>query len=205
MGKTGCGEDRKLLSAYQGVQSVNCRYTRLDKLLRIASGRRIHGKSIDISSLFRKDLRTVINGTAQSVKDTAQHIAGYTKLHASSQKTYFTVGKVDTCGTLKELYQRIASINLQNTASSCFAIGKFNLAQLVKCHIFNASYQHQRAGNFLYGSIFFWHFTGPPFPEVPQSLLQAGGLLSHIPLPADLLLYICNGRSAHVPAVLRYH
>ena len=205
MRKTGCGEDRKFLPTYQGVQSVNSGYTGLDKLLRITSGCRIHRQAVDISSLFRKDLRTVINGTAQSVKDTAQHIAGYTKLHASSQKTYFTVGKVDTCGTLKELYQRIASINLQNTASSCFAIGKFNLAQLVKCHIFNASYQHQRAGNFLYGPIFFWHFTGPPFPEVPQSLLQAGGLPSHIPLPADLLLYICNGRSAHVPAVLRYH
>ena len=205
MGKTGCGEDRKLLSTYQGVQSVNRRYTRLDKLLRIASGRRIHGKSVDISSFLRKDLRAVINGTSQSVKNTTQHIAGYTKLHAPSQETYLAVGKIDTCRALKQLHQSIASVDLQNTASSCFAIGKLDLTKLVKCYIFNAPYQHQRAGNFLYGPIFFWHFTGPPFPEVPQSLLQAGGLPSHIPLPADLLLYICNGRSAHVPAVLRYH
>ena len=35
MRKTGCGEDRKFLSTYQGVQSVNSGYTGLDKLLRI--------------------------------------------------------------------------------------------------------------------------------------------------------------------------
>ena len=205
MGKTGCGEDRKLLSTYQGVQAVNRRYTRLDKLLRIASGSRIHGKSVDISSFLRKDLRAVINGTSQSVKNTTQHIAGYTKLHAPSQETYLAVGKIDTCRALKQLHQSIASVDLQNTASSCFAIGKLDLTKLVKCYIFNAPYQHQRAGNFLYGPIFFWHFTGPPFPEVLQSLLPAGGLLSHILLPADLLLYIYNGRSAHVPEALRYH
>ena len=205
MRKTGCGEDRKLLSTNQCIQSVDRRYTGLDKLLRITSGCRVHRKSVDISSLFRKDLRAIIDRSAQTVKNTAQHVAGYAKLHASSQKTYLTVGKVDTCGTLKQLHQCIASVDLQNTASSCFAIGKLNLTKLVKCHVFNATYQHQRAGNFLYGPIFFWHFTGPPFPEVPQSLLQAGGLPSHIPLPADPLLYICNGRSAHVPAVLRYH
>ena len=205
MGKTGCREDWKLLSTYQGVQSVNRRYTRLDKLLRIASGRRIHGKSVDISSFLRKDLRAVINGTSQSVKNTTQHIAGYTKLHAPSQETYLAVGKIDTCGALKQLHQCIASVDFQNTASSCFAIGKLDLTKFVKCHIFNAPYQHQRAGNFLYGPIFFWHFTGPPFPEVLQSLLPAGGLPSHILLPADLLLYIYNGRSAHVPGVLRYH
>ena len=205
MGKTGCGEDRKFLSTYQSIQSVNSGYTSLDKLLRITSGCRIHRQSVDISSLFRKDLRAIIDRAAQSVKDTAQHIAGYTKLHASSQETYLTVGKVDTCGTLKQLHQCIASVDLQNTASSCFAIGKLDLTKLVKCYIFNALYQHQRAGNFLYGSIFFWHFTGPPFPEVLQSLLPAGGLLSHILLPADLLLYIYNDRSAHVPEALRYH
>ena len=110
MRKTGCGEDRKFLPTYQGVQSVNSGYTGLDKLLRITSGCRIHRQAIDISSLFRKDLRTVINGTAQSVKDTAQHIAGYTKLHASSQKTYFTVGKVDTCGTLKQRHSYIIAV-----------------------------------------------------------------------------------------------
>ena len=91
MWKSGCREDRQLLSTYQCVQSVNSRYTCLDKLFRIASGCRIHRKSVDVTSLIRQDLRASVDRATQSVKDTSQHIFRYTKLHASSEETYFTV------------------------------------------------------------------------------------------------------------------
>ena len=91
MWKSGCREDWKFLPTNQCVQSVNSRYTCLDKLFRIASCRRIHRQTVDITSFIRQDLRSPVDRAAQSVEDTSQHIFRYTKLHASSQKTYFTV------------------------------------------------------------------------------------------------------------------
>ena len=89
--QTGTGEDRQLLSTYQCVQSVDGGHAGLDKLGRVYTGRRVHRQAVDISSLFRKDLRSVVNGASQSVKDTAQHISGYAKFHAASQETHLTV------------------------------------------------------------------------------------------------------------------
>ena len=92
MRHTGGREDRKLLAADQGVQTINGRYAGLNKLLRIASGCRVHRQAVDIPSFVRKNLRAAVDWTSQTVKDTAQHILRYTQLHGSSQKTYFTVG-----------------------------------------------------------------------------------------------------------------
>ena len=91
MWKSGCREDWKFLPTNQCVQSVNSRYTCLDKLFRIASCRRVHRQTVDITSFIRQDLRSPVDWAAQSVEDTSKHIFRYTKLHASSQKTYFTV------------------------------------------------------------------------------------------------------------------
>ena len=91
MWKSGCREDWKFLPTNQCVQSVNSRYTGLNKLFRIASGCRIHRKSVDVTSFIRQNLRSSVDWAAQSVEDTSKHIFRYTKLHASSQKTYFTV------------------------------------------------------------------------------------------------------------------
>ena len=91
MRQTGCREDRKLLTTNQCIQTINGRYTCLNKLFRIASGCRVHWQTVNITAFLWKDFRTIIDRAAQTVKDTSQHILGYTKLHASSQETYFTV------------------------------------------------------------------------------------------------------------------
>ena len=82
--QTACGENRKLLSTNKGVQTVDCGDTCLDELLRIVSCCRIHRKTVDIHTLLRKDFRTVINRTSQTVEYTAQHILSNTKLHGTS-------------------------------------------------------------------------------------------------------------------------
>ena len=91
MWKSGCREDWKFLPTNQCVQSVNSRYTGLNKLFRIASGCRIHRKSVDVTSFIRQNLRSSVDWAAQSVEDTSKHIFRYTKLHASSEEPYFTV------------------------------------------------------------------------------------------------------------------
>ena len=74
MGKTGCRENRQLLTTDQGVQSIDGRNTGLDKLLRIASRCRVHGQAVDIHTLLRQDVGTAVNGLAHAVKHTAEHI-----------------------------------------------------------------------------------------------------------------------------------
>ena len=74
MRKTGCRENRQLLAADQGVQTIYGGNAGLDKLLRIASGCRIHGKAVDIHTLFRQDVGAAVNGLAHAVKHTAEHI-----------------------------------------------------------------------------------------------------------------------------------
>ena len=84
VGQTGCGEDRKLLSADQCIQSIYGRDAGLDKLLRIASGCRIHGKAVDIHTLFRQDVGAAVNGLAHAVKHTAEHILGHAQFHGTA-------------------------------------------------------------------------------------------------------------------------
>ena len=157
MGQTGHGEDRKLLTADQGVQSVDGGHPGLNKLVGVTSGCRVHGQAVDIHSLVRKDLGASVDGASHTVEDASQHILGCAQLHASSQETYFTVGEVDTGGTLIKLYHSVASVYLQHLAPADLAVCQLDLAQLVVGNAFHALYQHQRSGYFLYGSILFRH------------------------------------------------
>ena len=72
--KTGCRENRQLLAADQGVQTIYGGNASLDKLLRIASGCRVHRQAVDIHTLLRQDVGTAVNGLAHAVKHTAEHI-----------------------------------------------------------------------------------------------------------------------------------
>ena len=84
MRKPGCREDRQFLTADQCIQTIDRRNTRLDKLLRIASRRRVHRQTIDIAAFLRQDLRTAVDRIAQTIKDASQHILRYAKLHCSA-------------------------------------------------------------------------------------------------------------------------
>ena len=106
---------------------------------------------------LRQDFRATVDRTSKSVEHTSQHIFGYTKLHTSAKEPYLTVGKIDSCRTLKQLYQCGISVNFQNLAATCLPAYKFDLSQFVKRYVFSSTDHHKRSGNFLNGSIFFWH------------------------------------------------
>lgn len=146
---------------------------------------------------LRKDLRPSSMGS-QSVKNTPQRILSPDTPGASMLRPRKRTLLLERLIPV-ELSQTAApetqppSIS-RMTASSCFAIGKLDLTKLVKCYIFNApANYHQRAGNFPYGPIYSLAFYRPSFPrKFCKSLLPAGGLPSHILLPADLLFAIYN-------------
>ena len=91
MRKTACGKDRQFLSSNQCVQTIDCRNTCLNKFLRKVSCGRIHRQTVDIHTFVRKNFRTVIDRTSETVKNTAEHIFRNTQFHASSEESDLTV------------------------------------------------------------------------------------------------------------------
>ena len=77
MGQTGSGEDRQLLAAHQRVQTVDGRNTGLDEFLRVVAGRRVHRQTVDVVAAVGQNLRTVVNGAAEAVENTTQHVFAY--------------------------------------------------------------------------------------------------------------------------------
>ena len=121
-GRPEAGEDRQLLAADQGVQSVDSGNAGLDKFLRIVAGCRVHRQAVDVHALFGQDFRTAVNGAAQSVEHAAEHILGNAQLHGTAQKADLTVGQVDTGGIFKQLNQGVAAVDFQHLAAACFAV-----------------------------------------------------------------------------------
>ena len=155
--QTGAGEDRQLLATDKSVQSVDGGDACLDKLGRVNPGRRVHRQTVDVPSLFREDLRASVRGASQTVKYAAQHVPGHAQLQAPSKETHLAVAQVNTCGIFIELYDNFIAVHLQHFAAAFLAVCQFNLAEFVVGDALHAFHHHQRAGNFLYGSVFFWH------------------------------------------------
>ena len=104
MRQTGSRENRQLLTPDQGIQTINGGHARLDELIGVISGCRIHRQTVDVPALVRQDLRSLVNGTAQAVEDAAQHIGRHAQLHGSSQETHLAVGQVNSRGVFIKLH-----------------------------------------------------------------------------------------------------
>ena len=157
MGQTGSGEDRQLLAAHQRVQTVDGRNTGLDEFLRVVAGCRVHRQTVDVVAAVGQNLRAVVNGAAEAVENTPQHVFAYAQFHRSAEEAHAAVRKVDAGGAFKKLHQRVALVNFQHLAAALFTVCKFNFRQLVIRYVFNALYEHQRTCDLLYGSVFLWH------------------------------------------------
>ena len=157
MGQTGRREDRQLLSSYQGVQSVDGGDAGLDELLGVVSGRRVHGQAVDVHTLLRQDVGASVDGTAQSVEDTAQHILGYAQLHGTAQETDLTGIQVDTGGGFEQLYQSVSTVNFQNFTAALLTACQLDFSQFIVGYALNAAYQHKGTGNLFDCPVFFRH------------------------------------------------
>jgi len=126
MRQTGCGEDRKLLSTNQGVQTVDSGYTGLDELFRICTGCRVHRKTVYVTAFLRKDFRTTIDRTAHTIEYTGKHIFRYAQLHGATQETNLGTFQVQACGNFEKLYQCILAIDFKDFTTTSLAVGKFD-------------------------------------------------------------------------------
>ena len=157
VGQTRAGEDRQLLSAHQGIQTVNGGDTRLNKLGRIESCGGIDGRAVDIQGLCGNNGSTAVDGLAHAAENATEHILGNGKLYAVTGKTHTAVCKVKTCGGIEQLYKHVAAVDLKHAAASDLAVRQLDLAQLVKLDAVHLLDKHQRSCDLFYGSVFANH------------------------------------------------
>ena len=74
VGKTGGREDRKLLTSYQRVQTVDSGNARLDEFLRIVARGGVHRRAVDVHALFGDQRGAVVDRVAQTVKYARKHV-----------------------------------------------------------------------------------------------------------------------------------
>ena len=162
MRKTCARENRKLLSANQSVQSVNCRNACLNKLSRIVTSRRIHRKSVDVEHLFRNNVRPAVLWSSHTVEYTTEHIRRYRKLRPVSEEAHRALLQVDALRRLKKLNQRVMSVDFEDFAKSFLPARKQDFAKFIVGNIINILDQHQRSYNFTDCLIFSNHPLQPP-------------------------------------------
>ncbi len=160
--QAGAGKNGQLLAADQGVQTVDGGDTGLDKLIGIVTGGGVDGLAIDVQALFRQDGRAAVDGLAHAVEHAAQHIAGHAQLQGMAQKADAGLLQVDAGGAFKQLDHGLVAVDLQHLAAPDGAVGQLDLCKLVVRDAADLFHDHQRAGNFVDGFVFF-HRTSPAF------------------------------------------
>ena len=163
MRKTRCGEDRQLLTTDQRVQTVDRGDTGLDELSRERTGCRVHRSTVDVKAFVRNDLGTAVDGTTQTVEDSAKHVLRHAQFHLTSGKADLGLFQVDTGGAFEQLDDSVGAVDFQNTAAAGLAVGQFDLTEFVVGDVLDVTDDHKRTGYFLYSSILFWHY-GPASP-----------------------------------------
>ena len=100
---------------------------------------------------------------AQAVEYAREHVLRHAQLHAAAEKAHLAAFEVDARGVFKELYERVAAVDLQHLAAALFTVGQLDFAQLVVRDVLDAAHEHQRTCNLLYCSVLLWHLRSPPF------------------------------------------
>ena len=162
VGQTRAGEDRQLLAADQGVQTVDRGNAGLDEFGGVGAGRRVHRQAVDVHVRVRQDLRAAVDGQAHAVEDAAEHVLADGELLRVSEEADLGLGQVDALRALEQLHDGLVALDLQHLAAADLAVGEFELAQLVVGDALDAVHDHQRAGDLFDGFIFLDHASSPP-------------------------------------------
>ena len=157
VGKTRSGENRQLLTSYEGVQTVDRGDTCLDKFLRIVACCRVHGGAVDVHTLLGNQRGTVVDGIAQTVENAGEHVGRYGKLHRASEESHLGACEVDARGGVKKLNKRVGAVDLKHLAAACFAARQLDFTQLVIFDVIHVADHHQRTRDLTDSTVFLWH------------------------------------------------
>src|SRR5881296_1269734 len=160
------GEQRKLLTADQGVQPVDRRDARLDELGGMFAGVRVDRGPLDLHALLREDRRTSIRRLARSGQDAAEHLPRHAQLDRLPQELHARRA-VDSGGALEDLNDDDIRRRIEDLSPLPAAIRELDLDELVvtyRLRLLNEDQRsrdlrdravllrHQRASSFLKSS-----------------------------------------------------
>src|SRR2546427_5375913 len=160
------GEQRKLLTADQGVQPVDRRDAGLDELGGMFAGVRVDRGPLDLHALLREDRRTSIRRFARPCQDAAEHLPRHAQLDRLPQELHARCA-VDSGGALEDLNDDDVRRRVEDLSPPAPAVRELDLDQLVVAHRLRLLDEdqrsrdlrdravllgHQRASNFLKSS-----------------------------------------------------
>ncbi len=161
--QTGAGEDRQLLAAHEGVQTVNRGDARLDELVGVVARGGVDGQAADVEILLGQQLRAAVDGLAHAVKDTAEHVLGHAQLQRVAEEADLRVAQIDARGVLEQLHDGAVAVDLQHLAAADGAVVELDFAQLVIGDALHLINDHQGAGDLPDGAVFLHHSSSPAF------------------------------------------
>ena len=122
MGKSGCGEDRQLLTPDQGVHSIDGGDSGLDEIRGAVPCPGVDSGSDDVELFLGNDLRSAVEGLSCSGEDPSQHVPGDGHLHGLAQEADGCI-PVDSGGTLEDLNDDDVIGGIENLSSLHGSIG----------------------------------------------------------------------------------
>lgn len=160
-------EHGQLLSAHEGIQSVDGGDARLNKFVGIIARGGIDGLAVDIHLLFGYDRRPAVAGISHSVKHPPEHIPGNGEFLAVSQKPRPGIGDAQPLRIFKELHHRLVAVDFQNLSAADLPVLAHDIHQFVVFHPFDALHEHQGPDNFPYRLVFLKHLLRRLPPPAP--------------------------------------
>ena len=157
MRKSAHGKHGKLLTSYEGVKPVDCRNTRLNKLVGIISRGGIYRFAVYVSAFFGDNRRAAVTRFAHSVENSAEHSLGKVERQAFAQKSCLGRGNFKTLSVFEKLNYGFIVLNFKDFTSSYLAVFLRYFDKLVVFYTFNALCEHQRSDDFFNRFIFLIH------------------------------------------------
>lgn len=137
MGQTGGREDGNFLASGDGVHDVDGGQSGLDHFLGIDTRPGIDGLTLNVEKVLGEDGRSLVDGFAGAVEDTAEHVLRDGSSEDIAGEFAKSVFRVDAGSSFKDLDNGLGSWDLEDLAGAQGSIGKFQLYDFGEFRKFN--------------------------------------------------------------------
>ena len=137
------------------VQTVDCAYTRLNKLVGIVARNGVYRLTVDVEFHFGDNGCAAVARSAHAVENSAQHIFAHAEFDAVAEESRLRSCHFYALRRLEKLHESFVAVDFKHFAASDFAVFLSYLDKFVIFDALNALNEHKRADNFSYGVVFF--------------------------------------------------
>ena len=130
-GQAVSGEDRQLLAADQGVQSVDRRDTGFDEFGRVGACDRVDGVPVEVTLRRRQNRGSAVDGPSHAVENPAHEVAPDRQLRGAGPGPHGRRGDVEPAGAAEDLDHHPVARDLEDLATSQLTGGCHDVDELV--------------------------------------------------------------------------